>query len=178
MRARLTRQCGLSKLEFQVVIAVMAVLALVVLERLQEIQEASEKTLVETTLRNISSGLRYAMAEDIIHGEEGRIAERAGSNPVRWLEHPPAGYVGEHPGLPAPLPHGGWFFDTTRRELCYLPLLDRHLVIAGGEHLLRWRIESSGEARDSSDSRDSPDPHAPVRVAAVRVAAVPAYRWF
>jgi len=164
--ARTERQCGLSKLEFLLVLAVIAVLLLVALEQMKEVQELSEEMVVEATLRNISSGLRYAMAEDIIHGTEGRIAERVGGNPVRWLDQPPAGYLGEFPATPEPLPAGAWVFDSTRRELCYRPKLFKHLVIAGDGQLLRWRIESVAASPASA------------RVSAVRVAAVQVYSWF
>ena len=155
---------GITKLEFLLAVAVITVLALVALERLQEVQEVSEKTVVDSTLRNISSGLRYAMSEHIIHGEEFRIAELIGSNPVRWLAQPPEGYHGEFAAAPERLPDGAWFFDTTRRELCYRPKLDRHLEIEGGAHQLCWRIESASAS--------------PGAVAAVRVVAVHGYRWF
>ena len=160
------RQSATSQFEFLLVVVVISLLSLVALDRLQEIQELSEMTVVEATLRNISSGLRYTMAEYLIHGEERRMAELVGSNPVRWLEHPPAGYLGEYAAAPERLARGAWFFDTTRRELCYRPILDEHLVIAAGGPLLCWRIVSSG------------DPRVTDRVGAVRVVAVPAYRWF
>ena len=160
------RQSASSQFEFLLVVAIISLLSLVALNRLQEIQELSEMTVVDATLRNISSGLRYAMAEYIIHGEERRIAELVGSNPVRWLEHPPAGYLGEYAAAPERLARGAWFFDATRRELCYRPILDEHLVIASGGQLLCWRIESSGNPRVMD------------RVGAVRVVAEPDYRWF
>ncbi|HUY03858.1 MAG TPA: hypothetical protein VMV33_11275 [Rhodocyclaceae bacterium] len=157
---------GYSKLEFLVAVAVIAILALTALVRLQEIEEISEKTVIDTTLRNIDSGLRQAMAEDIIHGQEGRIALLIGANPVRYLAQPPAGYLGEYQQAPVPVPSGAWFFDSTRRELCYRPKLDRHLVIDGESPLLRWRIEPVG-GRLAGGGAGS-----------VRLTAAVGYRWF
>lgn len=157
---------GFSKLELLVVVAVIGILALTALARLLEIEEASEKTVVESTLRNIDSGLRQAMAGDIIHGQEGRIADLIGANPVRYLAQPPAGYLGEYPGGPELVAAGAWFFDGTRRELCYRPKLGWHLAIAGGASLLCWRIEPVGGRLAGGG------------VGSVRLVATRPYRWF
>ena len=160
------RSHGFSQLEFLVVVTVIGILALTALIRLLEVEEASEKTVVESTLRNIDSGLRQAMAGDIIHGQEGRIALLIGANPVRYLQAPPAGYLGEFFAAPVSPPAGAWFFDGTRRELCYRPKLGWHLAIAGGEPLLCWRIEPVGGRLAGGG------------VGSVRLVATAGYRWF
>ena len=157
---------GFSKLELLVVVTVIGILALTALARLLEVEEAAEKTVVDSTLRNIGSGLRQAMAGDIIHAQEGRIALLIGANPVRYLAQPPAGYLGAYPDGPERVPAGAWYFDGSRRELCYRPKLGWHLAIAGGASLLCWRIEPVGGRLAGGG------------VGSVRLVATRPYRWF
>ena len=142
----MSRQRGITKLEFLVVVAVIGLLAWLGLGRLNEVQEIGEKAAVEATIRNIQSGLRFAMADAMTRGQGSRVATMLDSNPVGWLERPPEGYVGEGAAVPESMPPGGWFFDTRRRELIYRPRLAANLVIRGGEQFLRWRIRAGAGA--------------------------------
>lgn len=160
------RQGGASKFELSVVVAIIGLVALVGLDRFRDVQELAEKTLVESTVRNMQSELLVALAGRIIGGQENRIAEMIGSNPVSWMEVPPAGYVGEVNSLPELLAPGAWCFDTTRRELAYRARQDRNLTLAAGEVLLRWRIVPSGKPAESG------------RVDWVKLTPVVPYRWF
>jgi general secretion pathway protein G len=133
------RQAGLGKFEFLVVVAVIGFISWLGLERLTYLQVLGEKTAVETTILNIQTGLRYATAGHIIRGEEMRIVEMVGSNPVRWLEKPPQDYVGECAGEHAT---GRWCFDVSSRELRYRPRLDLGLQPPRAKPgVLSWRIE-------------------------------------
>ncbi|WIM05199.1 MAG: hypothetical protein OHM77_10900 [Candidatus Nitricoxidivorans perseverans] len=133
-------QGGLTRLEFSVTVAVIGAIATVFLAKVLEAQELGERAKVEATVRNVQAGLRWAMAEALMRGEEDRVAELPGSNPVRWLERPPAGYLGEFDGVSAAASSGAWYFDRRRAELAYRPRLDRHLAIEDGGGELRWRI--------------------------------------
>ncbi|MDO9067127.1 MAG: hypothetical protein Q7W05_01565 [Deltaproteobacteria bacterium] len=140
----MTRQSGLSKFEFLVIIAVIGFISWLGLERLTYLQVLGEKTAVEATILNIQTGLRYAMAERVIRGEEQRIAEMGGSNPVQWLEKPPQDYVGECAGEHAA---GSWCFDLRSRELRYRPRLDLGLQPPRPKPgVLSWRIERAAGA--------------------------------
>ena len=119
---------------------------------------------VEGTLRNAETGLRYALAERINRGEEKRIAELVGSNPVSLLAKEPDGYVGEVVAE-RQVPPGSWAYDRNRRELCYRPRLSGELQLEGGEQLLRWRIEAA------DDTTAGPPTWA-------RLVPVSRYRWF
>ena len=166
-RADLPRvRLGRSKLELSISVVIITFVAIVGLNRFAYVEEFSEMTVVEATVRNVRSGLRYAMAEKVIQGEEIRIAEFLGTNPVEWLTVPPAGYVGELPQAPGALGRGTWAFDRASRELVYRPRLALHLTVEAAEPVLRWRIEPTG-GRDLAG-----------RMGGVRVVSVVPYRWF
>ncbi|MDP2227035.1 MAG: hypothetical protein Q8J78_06125 [Moraxellaceae bacterium] len=138
------RQSGLGKFEFLVVVAVIGIISWLGLERLTHLQVLGEKTAVETTILNIQTGLRYASAGHIIRGEEMRIVEMVGSNPVQWLEKPPQDYVGKCAGE---LGTGRWCFEVSSRELRYRPHLDLGLQPPRPEPgMLSWRIERAAGA--------------------------------
>lgn len=152
------------------VLASVATLGTVVgtkgVEQMRNVQELAEMTVVEATVRNISSGLNYAIAEDIIHGEMRRLPELAGTNPAHWLLYPPPGYIGEFASAPESVPRGAWYFDMSSRALCYRPKIDAHLTIAGGGHRLCWRIISLGDYRATEG------------VGSIKIVALHHYRWF
>lgn len=154
-----------SILEFSVIFAVIGSVSWFGLDRLRELQELGEKTAVEMTIRNVQTGLRYAMAGHLARGEDVRISEMAGSNPVQWLEMPPVGYQGECP-VPMQLPAGGWCFDAKQRELVYRPAVERNLKIDGGGQTLRWSIKPLDGSRETG------------QVERVGVRSVILYRWF
>ncbi|MBI3523361.1 MAG: hypothetical protein HY066_02345 [Betaproteobacteria bacterium] len=164
------RQAGLNQLEFSMALVLLALIWLAALNRLHELQEIGEKTAVEMTIRNIQSGLRWETSERIITGREASIVELAGSNPVRWLEKPPDGYLGEFSAPPEKFSPGNWYFDTLHRELRYLPVLSRNLECrqceqSAGEMVLSWRIARVGNPMFGPGD-------------GVRVVVVTPYRWF
>jgi hypothetical protein len=132
-----------SILEFSVIFAVVGVLGSALLDGVHYTQEQTEKLVVESTIRNISTGLLSAMAERMFRGQDGQIRELVDSNPVIWLEKPPAGYLGEFPSAPANVPPGAWFFDRANKELGYRPNIDRHLKLEATDGTFRWRIEAT-----------------------------------
>ena len=163
------KQQGASKLEFTLALAVIAVAAVVILERLAQLEEYAEKTAMDATVLNITAGLRAEIGNYIIHGEENRIAALTGSNPLRWLTQPPPGYLGELAAPPRAPADGAWWFETSRRALCYRPKLRHRLVVGDAEAGLCWRIEPVGGSGSSSGR---------AAVAWVRLAPLGEYRWF
>lgn len=147
-------------LELCVALALIAVLGGGWLAALLYYQELAEKTMVDLTVLNVRSGMRFAIAEGMIHGRSAQAADMLQANPLGWLEQPPPGYAGEvFTHAVASLPLGSWFFDAERREFGYLPRLGFHLTIeavgdAAAEQAIRWRVRGvrarNGEVEDVS----------------------------
>lgn len=137
-------QTGLAWLEFSVVAAVLSLLAGSLLTALLYYEELAEAAVVQLTVLNIRSGLRYQIADRLVKGRTAEIAQLLTANPVAWLEKPPDGYVGvvRTAGVES-LPRGSWFYDSDRGEIGYVPRLSLHLTVASaGEAILRWRVEA------------------------------------
>jgi len=143
----LRRQAGASKLELVVVVLIFAMLMAVYLRYTRHYQEMAEEAAVNVLLSNIRVGMAQEWVERIAKSKtrEG-VAELVGTNPVRWLDSPPAGYLGE---LKLPkvdtLAAGSWFYDISRRELVYVVKLGDNLEIVGSlpRKMLRWKVISS-----------------------------------
>jgi len=140
-------QCGATRLEIFVVLIIVAVLATWMLHTLRFYEELTEKTVVESTIVNLRSGLRMKIADLIIRGRAEQQQALAGANPVDLLEHPPKGYLGEMRG-PGNLPPGSWYYEQDRSELVYIPNLRANLVLAEGAQpevlRLRWQLKAGG----------------------------------
>lgn len=105
-----------------VVFLMLGALALILLKALNEVEGQAERQAVELTLRNMRTGMQFAMAEVLMRPRESEIAAWVGSNPMRWLEFPPDGYRGEcAPQERRNLPEGTWCFESDSRELVYRP---------------------------------------------------------
>ncbi len=112
-----------------VVLLMLGVLALFLLRALSEAKEQAERQMIELTLRNMRTGMQFAMAEALMRRRENEIAAWAGSNPTRWLEAPPAGYRGECSSAErATLPDGAWCFEHDSGRLAYRPRNEKKLV--------------------------------------------------
>jgi len=143
------RSRAFSLLETCAAIALLGTFAAALLATLLYYQELGEKTTVEMTLLNVRSGIRFEIADKMIHGRTAELDRVLDSNPVNWLESAPPGYVGElkdeEIGRVNP---GEWFYDTTRRQLGYVPKQALHLNLeSSGDHALRWRIRGVRSAR-------------------------------
>jgi hypothetical protein len=156
-----------SLLEFSVILAVIGLLASSLFEGLHYTQEQTEKLVVESTIRNISTGLLNAIAERMFHGQDGKIVELVGTNPVIWLEKPPAGYLGEFPSAQANVPPGAWFFDQASKELRYRPNIDRHLKLEAADGMFGWRVDGISASGGTGSKVDS-----------VKVTVLTRYQWF
>lgn len=142
------RELGATRLEMIVVTLIVIVLAVWLLHTLRFYQELTEKTVVENTIVNLRSGLRFRIADLILKGTPERQADLTESNPMVFAEAPPKGYLGEM-RAPRDLPPGSWFYEQDRAELVYIPVLKNNLSLVDGtqpEKLrLRWQIKKAGK---------------------------------
>jgi len=166
-RVRQARQAGITWIEFSVVASVLAVVAALLLARLLYYEELAEATVVQMTIQNIRSGLRYQIADRLVAGRTPEIGQLLVANPVSWLERSPDGYVGNvRTGSVPSLPAGSWFYDIDRGEIGYVPKLSFYLVAEpAGRAILRWRMQALW----------SPTPR---EVEGLTLVAVTPYRWF
>jgi hypothetical protein len=114
-------QAGLGKFEFAVVLAIFGVLATLLLDRLVDLEHETERIEVDLILRHIDIGLKLAIGERMMRGEEVRIPALLESNPLDFLGTPPA---------------RGWNYDDGSRTLSYRP---RQPEAFDGRALLAWR---------------------------------------
>ncbi|HEY6898301.1 MAG TPA: hypothetical protein VI279_13660 [Rhodocyclaceae bacterium] len=124
---------GISRLEFALIVSLVGVLALALLSRLLETEREAERLEVALTVRNIGVGLKLAVSERIMRGQEERLAELLERNPVDFLDHRPRGY-GTPPGTP-----GRWAFDARTRVLSYQTIRPEAFA---GKAELRWQIQA------------------------------------
>lgn len=130
------RDRGATKLEFLVVLVIFGVLAALLLGRLIALEHETERLEVDLTLRHIDIGLKLAVGERIMRGEEARIAELAAANPLDFLDKPRAGA--------AAMAHATrWHYDARKRVLSYDP---RQPAAFGGRERLSWRFASQADA--------------------------------
>jgi hypothetical protein len=166
-RGRPIRQTGITWFESSVVASVLAVLVGSLFTALLYYEELAEATVVQLTIENIRSGLRYQIADRLIAGRTPEIGQLLDANPVSWLERSPDGYVGiVRTASVGVLPAGSWFYDVDRGEIGYVPKLSFHLAAApGGRAILRWRMQ----ALRSPTARE---------VEGLALVAATPYRWF
>ncbi len=138
---RRSREGGISWLEFSLSLALLAAFAALLLAALLDAQATAERAAVDATIMNLKSALRLQVADRLVHGREGELREFPGSNPVRWLDKPPAPYLGEEWGPPAQAEPGAWYFDRRSGELVYLPrAVERFRREDGKGPEIRWRV--------------------------------------
>lgn len=132
-----------------VLFVVLGLFAIGLISALGDAKEEAERQMVELTIRNMRTGLQRAMGEALMHQREGEMASWVGSNPVRWLDSPPAGYRGECSTADSwALSGGEWCFERGRRELVYRPRNIDHLYDSKGTmkaegrrcDQLSWRV--------------------------------------
>lgn len=152
------KQCGFSLFELAIVLILVAGLTLVLADRLRYYQELAEKTAMETTVRNIKSGLNLQIATLIMQDKAAAIPGIALANPMRWLSPTPANYVGERHGNAVNVPPGAWYFDSARGEICYRVRQYRHFSNLAEDRTVRYRVipGRSPEARPESQFKIVP----------------------
>ena len=132
-----------------VLFVLLGVLALWLLLALNEAKERAERQTVELTIRNMRTGMQYAMGEALMQQREHEIASWVGSDPVVWLGSSPSGYRGDcTAGERQALSGGEWCFERDRGVLVYQPRNSEHLrENRDGQDLpcaqLSWRVTRS-----------------------------------
>jgi len=129
-------------IELIVVICLVAIFVAVAGNRLRLYQEAAEKARVQLTVASMQSGLQLQVAALLIKGDAKGIMALQGANPVRFLDHPPAGYAGEFSQAEASLPGRTWYFDRQKHELVYVPDLRAHLSMDDESGGMRLRFQT------------------------------------
>lgn len=145
---------------FQVAVlfVIIGLFALGLLWALSDAKERAEEQVVELTIRNLRTGMRFAISEALMQQRENQIASWVSSNPVRWLGSPPIGYRGECPVRERKELSGGeWCFGRETGELVYRPHNIDHLRVlpeGRGRHCsqLSWRVVKVPGSGVSGDS--------------------------
>lgn len=164
------KQTGGSLLELAVMGTVIGVLATVFLNHMLRYQEIAEKTVMEATLINMRTGLKWRMAELMAEDRLRELGAVAGENPIDWLAAPPSNYLGrlDNPE-PDSLPRGSWYYDNGRRELVYLPDRARHLRPGpDGEKRISFHVTARTQAGKNGG---------PARVEGVTLSPLIPYDW-
>lgn len=152
-------------LEFAMAAAFIGVASLFLIDAMSDLQEEAERLTVETTVRNMNSGLFLRQAELMISGRERELPKLALGNPVEWLEAPPPGYSGERGCADSgPSAAGEWCWNAAARRLHYRPRRTDSLKVEGGRPILTWRVHAPA------------DPSA-IRPGSMRVVAERSYDW-
>lgn len=127
MNAR--RQTGLGKLEFAVFLVLFGILSAFLLDRLIALEQETEQLEVDLTLRHIDIGLKLAIGERMMRGEDAKIPALLDANPLIFLGSPPKVGAGGTAGA--------WAYDRQRRLLSYWP---RQPAAFSGATRLDWRF--------------------------------------
>lgn len=143
---------GLTRFDLVVTIGLISVLTGIFAQRFLYLQEYAEKTVMEATVMNIRSGLRYKLAELIVEERGSEIPALMNENPIQWLERPPENYVGEF-AYPenAVIPSGNWYFDKSLKQLVYRLNRDSYFEGSGTVSEIRYRIGGVAKNRQSGE---------------------------
>ena len=123
------RQRGLGLLELTVFLAVFSALAGALLIHIQRVERDAERTAVDLTVRNINVGIKHAVGDLLMKGQEARAIELLARNPLEFLGGAQGGGA---PDL------SGWSFDAERRVLSYAP---RQPEAFADRHRLDWIVK-------------------------------------
>lgn len=131
---RMKPQHGLGKYEFAVVLVIFGILAHLLLGRLVAVEHETEQLEVGLTIRHINIGLKLAIGEHLMRGEEAKIPALLEKNPLAFLGQKVDG--------------GGtasrWHYDPGRRILTYRP---RQPEAFGNREQLAWRYAGDADAQ-------------------------------
>lgn len=117
----------ISRFELAVIGVVVAIVALAILV----FEAQSERMAMTLAIRNMRTGLKLAIAEKLMYGDDAGITALAKVNPMEFLGRQDGSGSGAW---------GDWQFDGQRRELVYRPTMS--LAFEGRDEL-RWRIEGT-----------------------------------
>ena len=130
-------------------VVIAGVVAAVLLERLLTYAEAAEKAVVEATVSRLTNAMNARLAFHVLRGEHQAIAALGEESPFRTARAESPAYLGEFDGPPPGAERGKWYFDRGRRELVYLPNLNRHLHGEGDAGIAPGSISFRAEVRKS-----------------------------
>jgi general secretion pathway protein G len=148
---------GFTLVELLVVVSIVALSVGLGLERLLKYQELGERAAVEQNLAVINTALTLRFAAYVISGNPSAVEADVGSNPVRFLERPPDGYLGELDGVdPKTLPRASWYFDRATGELTYLPARRRYLSSGAPPEILHFRVALTAGRDEPGAPREVP----------------------
>ena len=164
------KQAGFTLLELAIVIMLIGILASFFLSRMQRYQEFAEKAVVEATVANMRSGLRYRIAELMMDGRMNEMGSLSRENPMSWLKAPPSNYLGQLAQVQDErIPPGSWYFDPRQHELVYLLQHSRHFKPGpDGQKLIRFRVITSTQKQAANNS---------VRVEGISLTPFEPYDW-
>lgn len=120
------------------VLLIFGILAGALAYRLIAIGHETERLEVDLVVRNIGVGLKLAIGERIMRGEEARIAELLEENPLNFLGETKVG-AGETASLGAKR----WRYVEATRELIYQT---RQPAAFDGRAELRWHLAAHRDA--------------------------------
>ncbi len=107
-------------IETALVLALVGVFAALATERFGAYRRLAEVTRMRLDVATMRRALGVALAERSARGGWAAMRSLGGSNPVRLLLRPPAGYRGRFTHFnPADLAPGEWGFDVPRGRLIY-----------------------------------------------------------
>ena len=140
---RAERPQGFSLLELLIVVVVVGLLLTIAVERLLKLRFEAERTMVQSVISALRSGLYIEFASAAAGGRMGRLDTAGGSNPMALLAEKPETYAGEFFGAdPALFEPGVWYFDTRDRTLVYMVRFpERFVTPLAGPPRARLRVE-------------------------------------
>ena len=146
-------QTGFTLIELILVLIVISVLAVTALDRFLYYQERAEKAAMESTLAAFKMGLQFQLAELIVTNRQMAAAQLERENPMRWLQEPPANYLGEYT---TPTQPGNWYYAINEHELVYVPNNSAYLdTRRSANKELRFRVAIHYDS-DAASGRKTP----------------------
>ena len=132
---------GFSFLELLIVLVLVSVLLVIAAERLLVLRYEAERTMVNSVIGAMKSGLYIEFAHASARG--ARVENVRGANPMLRLSERPDTYAGEFFGAdPKLFEPGTWYFDTRERALVYLVRFPEQFVTPlPGPARLRLAVE-------------------------------------
>ena len=151
------------QLEFALAVIIIATVSAILIDRLHSLQEDAERLMVESTVRNINSGLMLHMATLVAAQRESELPGLAQKSPADWLERVPNDYR-EAPRCDHDLSPGAWCWEKPTKRLYYRPRLHDGLKIEGNMPFLVWTLRWPGAVSE-------------IRPGALRMEPVQDYHW-
>lgn len=166
------RAAGFTLLELMYVTVLVSILFAIFLERMSRYQEYAEMTVMETTVRNIQSGIRWHVAQLMTEDRMDEADDIPRQNPVKWLDIAPMDYIGAfNTPTQQRIPEGSWYFDTSRMELVYVPRLKRFIEQpSGDDKSIRFKVIAKIPASTGPDGNRYAQ--------GIEIIKLTPYRWF